>query len=38
MSEALDYSACVAVAGLLLDILGVAILFGSAGGDLAKAH
>ena len=28
MSEALDYSACVAVPGLLLDILGVAILFG----------
>ena len=27
MSVAIDNSACIAVAGLLLDILGVAILF-----------
>ena len=27
MSVAIDYSECIAVAGLLLDILGVAILF-----------
>ena len=27
MSVAIDYSACIAVAGLLLDIVGIAILF-----------